>query len=210
MIAEIKRASPSKGLMAEIADPTALAKTYELSGASAISVLTEGRKFLGSLGDFREVRESVSIPLLRKDFLASEYQILEARAYGADIVLLIVAGLSAERLRVLYSLAQDLEMSVLVETHSKAEVDLAIGIGADLIGVNARDLDTFETNRGLFAELIDLIPKDVIKVAESAVRDLSDVREYANAGADMVLVGEALVKGEAAKLIEEFSSVPRV
>jgi indole-3-glycerol phosphate synthase len=209
VIAEIKRASPSKGKLADIREPGELAKTYQSAGAGAISVLTEGRKFLGTLEDFDDVRRSTSIPLLRKDFIASTYQVLEARAHGADIVLLIAAGLEKGALSSLKVLVEDLGMSALIETHNEAEVKLACELGADLIGINARDLETFETNRSLFAELSSLIPPGPIKIAESAVRDLSDVIEYASFGADCVLVGEALVTGDAASLVSSFSDVAK-
>ncbi len=207
VIAEIKRASPSRGIIADIPDPANLARTYQSSGAGAISVLTEGRKFLGSLVDFDQVRSSVSIPLLRKDFIATEYQVLEARAHGADMVLLIAAGLERTKLVGLKKLIEDLGMSALVETHNESEVRLACEIDSELIGINARDLETFETNRPLFGELVSLIPDSVIKIAESAVRGLADVVEYASHGADCVLVGEALVTGDAESLLTSFTEV---
>ncbi|CAB4548073.1 MAG: indole-3-glycerol phosphate synthase TrpC [Actinobacteria bacterium] len=207
VIAEIKRASPSRGIIADIPDPANLAKTYQSSGAGTISVLTEGRKFLGSLVDFDQVRSSVSIPLLRKDFIATEYQVLEARAHGADMVLLIAAGLERTKLVGLKKLIEDLGMSALIETHNESEVRLACEIDSELIGINARDLETFETNRSLFGELVSLIPDSVIKIAESAVRGLADVVEYASHGADCVLVGEALVTGDAESLLTSFTEV---
>jgi indole-3-glycerol phosphate synthase len=207
VIAEIKRASPSKGKLAEIPDPASLAKDYIAGGAKAISVLTEGRKFLGSLDDFNSVREISSVPLLRKDFIANEYQVLEARAHGADIVLLIVAGLELAALRSLKKLIEELGMTAFVETHNQQELEIAAELGASMIGINARDLSTFETDRNLFARLANLLPKDCIKVAESAVRNVSDVEEYAQFGADAVLVGEALVRGDARALLQEFSTV---
>jgi indole-3-glycerol phosphate synthase len=209
VIAEIKRASPSKGKLADIPYPGELSKIYQGAGAGAISVLTEGRKFLGTLDDFDEVRKSASIPLLRKDFIATSYQVLEARAHGADIVLLIAAGLDKKTLSSLKVLIEDLGMCALIETHNEAEVLLACELGAELIGINARDLESFETNRSLFAELSSLIPSGTIKIAESAVRDLSDVIEYASYGADCVLVGEALVTGDAASLLSSFSDVAK-
>jgi len=210
VIAEIKRASPSKGDLAPIPDPAGLAITYESAGASAISVLTEERKFKGSLKDFDAVRRAVEIPLLRKDFIASEYQVLEARAHGADIVLLIVAGLNQPQLQHLYRLIGSLGMTALVETHNREEVLRAVDLGAEVIGINARDLSTFETDRELFGSLVDLLPSGSIAIAESAVRNVEDVVAYAKAGADCVLVGEALVTGEAARLIEEFKTVPKI
>ncbi len=210
VIAEIKRASPSKGDLAPIPDPAGLALTYESAGASAISVLTEERKFKGSLKDFDAVRRAVEIPLLRKDFIASEYQVLEARAHGADIVLLIVAGLNQPQLQHLYRLIGSLGMTALVETHNREEVLRAVDLGAEVIGINARDLSTFETDRELFGSLVDLLPSGSIAIAESAVRNVEDVVAYAKAGADCVLVGEALVTGDAARLIEEFKAVPKI
>ena len=204
VIAEVKRASPSRGDIASIADPAALARRYAESGASAISVLTEQRRFKGSLADLVAVRAVVDVPVLRKDFVSSAYQVLEARAAGADLVLLIVAALPDDELRSLLSLVHDLRMTALVETHDEGEVDRALAAGARLLGVNARDLDTFELDRGLFARVAGRIPADVVKVAESAVRTPEDVAAYRAAGADVVLVGEALVTGDPAVLIEAF------
>ena len=207
VLAEIKRASPSKGALADIPDPALLAETYAAAGASMISVLTEQRRFLGSLDDLIAVRHAVSIPILRKDFVASEYQVFEARAAGADAVLLIVAGLATERIRSLKALIEQLGMTAFVETHSEDEVRLAVDLGAQMIGINARNLSTFETDRELFSRLVSLIPEGSIKVAESAVRNQQDVRDYRNSGADVVLVGEALVKGEPTSLIKSFLEV---
>ena len=210
VIAEIKRASPSKGDLAPIPDPAALALTYESAGASAISVLTEERKFKGSLADLAAVRKAVSIPVLRKDFVSMEQQVLEARAYGADLVLLIVAGLEQNKLEELARFVESFGMTPFVETHSRDEVSRAVDAGAKLIGINARDLSTFETDRNLFEQLAGSLPSDCIAVAESAVRNTQDVSDYAKAGADMVLVGEALVTGEAAQLLGEFTSVGKI
>ena len=207
VLAEIKRASPSKGDLSDIADPVELAQTYQRFGAAAISVLTEERKFKGSLADLAAVRKAVTVPLLRKDFIANEQQILEARAVGADIVLLIVAGLDQRELERLARFTEQLGMTPFVETHSHDEVLRALDAGAQLVGVNARDLSTFETDRDLFARLAHLLPADVVKVAESAVRDVADVERYAAAGADVVLVGEALVTNDAARLLADFTSV---
>jgi indole-3-glycerol phosphate synthase len=196
IIAEVKRASPSRGDMAAITDPAALALTYAAGGASAISVLTEERRFKGSLSDLDAVRSVVDIPVLRKDFIATDYQVYEARAHGADIVLLIVAALEQAELERLYALTLSLGMTALVETHSGHEVARAVDMGAALIGVNARDLDTFELDRDLFGRLADQIPGSTISVAESAVRTADDVAHYRSAGADVVLVGEALVTSD--------------
>jgi indole-3-glycerol phosphate synthase len=207
VLAEIKRASPSRGDLAEITEPVQLAKTYESAGASAISVLTEERKFKGSLADLQAVRKAVAVPLLRKDFIANEQQILEARAFGADIFLLIVAGLDQRTLQRLKRFGEELGMTAFVETHSSDEVQRALDVDARLLGVNARDLSTFETDRNLFGTLVEMIPANVIKVAESAVRNVEDVRHYRGAGADVVLVGEALVTGDAAAMLRDFLAV---
>lgn len=195
IIAEVKRASPSRGPLAEIPDPAALAIAYETGGASAISVLTEGRRFGGSLADLEAVRSAVGIPVLRKDFIATPYQVFEARAAGADLVLLIVAALDTRTITELYGLIGALGMTALVETHDADEVSRALDLGAGLVGVNARDLSTFELDRDLFGRLSDQIPSGVIRVAESAVTTAADVTHYRSAGADIVLVGEALVTG---------------
>ena len=209
VLAEIKRASPSKGNLSSIPDPVALAKTYEENGASAISVLTEERKFRGSLADLSAVRAAVQVPLLRKDFIALEQQLLEARASGADIALLIVAGLDQNTLSRLFGFTIDLGMTPFVETHNAEEVKRALEVGAELLGVNARDLSTFETDRDLFARLVGMIPDTVVKVAESAVRNVDDVRHYAASGADVVLVGEALVTHDPATLLGDFTKVAK-
>lgn len=209
VIAEIKRASPSRGKLAAIPDPKELASIYESAGAAAISVLTEQREFLGSLDDLAEVKANVNIPVLRKDFIANEYQILEARASGADLVLLIAAGLETKRLSELYRFILDLGMTPLVETHSLREVEIASDLGAELVGINARDLSTFETDRDLFGKLSASLPPNCLSVAESAVRSVSDVENYARQGADLVLVGEALVTGDAHQLVSDFARVQR-
>jgi indole-3-glycerol phosphate synthase len=196
IIAEVKRASPSRGSLAEIRDPAGLAVSYQTGGASAISVLTEQRRFGGSLDDLRDVRAAVEVPVLRKDFIGDPYQVLEARAAGADLVLLIVAALDQPVLAELYRLIGELGMTALVEAHSAAEVDRALEIGAQLVGVNARDLTTFQLDRELFGTLAGSIPSGVIRVAESAVTSPADVAHYREAGADVVLIGEALVTGD--------------
>jgi indole-3-glycerol phosphate synthase len=196
IIAEVKRASPSRGALASITDPAALAVSYQTGGASAISVLTEGRRFGGSLDDLEQVRAAVRIPVLRKDFIAEPYQVLEARAAGADLVLLIVAALDQPTLQSLHSLIHELGMTALVETHSADEVQRALDLGAPIVGVNARNLSTFELDRDLFGSLADSTPSGVIRVAESAVLEPADVTHYREAGADVVLIGEALVTGD--------------
>ena len=207
IIAEVKRASPSRGALAEIPDPAHQAGLYEQGGASAISVLTEERRFGGSLADLEAVTSRVGIPVLRKDFIASAYQVFEARAAGADLVLLIVAGLTSQQLRELYALILELGMTPLVETHSAEELEVAIDLGATLIGVNARDLKTLELDRDLFGRLVDRIPADAIKIAESAVLTPDDVAHYRQAGADVVLIGEALVTGDPVATLSRFLEV---
>jgi len=207
VIAEVKRASPSRGDLADIPEPQTLAAQYEAGGASAVSVLTEERKFKGSLADLEAVRKAVSIPVLRKDFIGDEYQVLEARAAGADLVLLIVAALPQDRLVRLHALIRELGMTPLVEAHSDDEVARAVDLGSQLIGVNARDLRTFELDRDLFGRVADQIPAGVIRVAESAVLSVADVERYREAGADAVLVGEALVTGDPIATLQSFVNV---
>jgi indole-3-glycerol phosphate synthase len=207
VIAEVKRASPSRGELAEISDPSTLAAQYEAGGASVVSVLTEERKFKGSLADLEEVRKAVSIPVLRKDFIGDEYQVLEARAAGADLVLLIVAALPQSTLERLYTFTRNLGMTPLVETHSADEVARAVDLGSQLIGVNARDLTTFELDRDLFGRVADQIPAGVVRVAESAVLSVADVKHYREAGADAVLVGEALVTNDPIATLASYLSV---
>ena len=192
VIAEIKRASPSKGHLSDIPDPSALAREYERGGASAISVLTEGRRFLGSLDDLDKVRAAVHIPVLRKDFIVTEYQIWEARAHGADLVLLIVAALDDAKLRSLLDLAHTLDMTVLVETHTREEIQRAIAAGARVIGINARNLKDLKVDVNKYDELAADLPDDVIRVAESGVFGAVELEDYARAGADAVLVGEGV------------------
>lgn len=204
IIAEVKRASPSRGDLAAIPDPALQARLYEQGGASAISVLTEGRRFKGSLADLEAVKGAVRLPVLRKDFIATEYQVLEARASGADLVLLIVAALEQDDLARLHALTLDLGMTPLVETHSADEVSRAAEIGARLIGVNARNLSTFELDRDLFGRLADRIPAGAVKIAESAVLAPADVAHYRAAGADVVLVGEALVTNDPVSTLHAF------
>ncbi len=194
IISEVKRSSPSKGQLARIPDPAALASMYEAGGATAVSVLTEGRRFGGSLEDLDRVRPAVDIPVLRKDFVVTPYQVHEARAHGADLVLLIVAALEQPALVSLLDRVHSLGMTALVETHSRLEALRALDAGARMIGVNARDLRTLEVDRGTIEQVIDVIPAEVIAVAESGMRGPHDVFEYAKVGADAVLVGEALVK----------------
>lgn len=194
VIAEVKRRSPSKGDLAEIRDPAALASAYAAGGAAAISVLTEERRFGGSLADLQAVRAAVDTPLLRKDFMVSTYQLDEARVAGADMALLIVAALDDYQLHDLYHHASGLGLTVLVEVHDEAETERAVALGAQLIGVNARNLKTLAVDPGVFATLAPLIPDDVVTVAESGISGPAEAARYAAQGASVVLVGEALVK----------------
>jgi indole-3-glycerol phosphate synthase len=196
VIAEVKRASPSKGALAAIADPAALAADYEAGGARVISVLTEKRRFGGSLEDLAAVREAVQVPVLRKDFVITSYQLWEARAYGADLVLLIVAALEQNALVSLVERASSIGLVPLVEVHTEEELDRAIEAGATVLGINARNLRTLEVDRSVFAHLAPKVPGGVIKIAESGVRGPHDLLAYAAAGADAVLVGESLVTGK--------------
>ena len=194
VIAEVKRRSPSKGDLADITDPAALAREYAAGGAAAISVLTEQRRFGGSLDDLRAVRAAVDTPLLRKDFIVTAYQLVEARAAGADLALLIVAALTDDQLRALYDEARELGLTVLVEVHDEAETERAVDLGAELIGVNARNLKTLAVDGETFGRLAPLIPDDRVKVAESGIFGPDDVARFVSQGARAVLVGEALVK----------------
>jgi indole-3-glycerol phosphate synthase len=194
VIAEVKRSSPSVGTLAEISDPAALACEYEAGGARVISVLTEKRRFNGSLDDLVAVKSHVDVPVLRKDFIVTPYQIWEARAFGADLVLLIVAALEQNALVSLLERAEGLGMTALVEVHDEDEARRAIDAGARVVGVNARNLKTLEVDRDTFARIAPLLPDSVVKVAESGVRGPHDLLAYAAAGADAVLVGEGLVK----------------
>jgi len=193
VIAEVKRASPSKGPLAEIPDPAELAREYADGGARCISVLTESRWFGGSLDDFDAVRAAVDVPLLRKDFVVSSYQVHEARAHGADLVLLIVAALEQNALVGLLERVESLGMTGLVEVHTEDEADRALAAGARVIGVNARNLRTLEVDRSVFERIAPGLPNMVVKIAESGVRGPHDLIRYASAGADAVLVGEGLV-----------------
>ena len=196
VIAEVKRRSPSKGSLATITDPAGLAADYEAGGASVISVLTEERRFGGSLADLDAVRARVEVPVLRKDFVVSSYQVWEARAHGADLCLLIVAALGQEALISLVERTESLGMTALVEVHDEAEVVRAMDAGASVIGVNARDLTTLEVDTSVFSRIAHVIPAHCLKIAESGVTGAHDLLAYAAHGADAVLVGEALVTGK--------------
>ena len=194
VIAEVKRRSPSKGDLADIPDAAALATAYAAGGAAAISVLTEQRRFGGSLADLRTVRAAVDTPLLRKDFIVTPYQLHESRAAGADLVLLIVAALDQPTLEKLYAEARGLGLTVLVEVHDAEETRRAVDLGAELIGVNARNLKTLDVDPDTFGRLAPLIPAGTVLVAESGIAGVADVERYAAEGANVVLVGEALVR----------------
>ncbi|RBM19702.1 indole-3-glycerol phosphate synthase TrpC [Streptomyces sp. PT12] len=196
VICEVKRSSPSKGALAAIADPAALAADYEAGGAAAISVLTERRRFGGSLDDLKAVRARVDVPVLRKDFIVTAYQLWEARAHGADLALLIVAALEQDALVSLVERAESIGLTPLVEVHDEEEVSRALDAGAKVIGVNARNLKTLDVDRQTFARVAPEIPDHVVKIAESGVRGPHDLIAYANEGADAVLVGESLVTGK--------------
>jgi indole-3-glycerol phosphate synthase len=195
VIAEVKRRSPSRGSLAAIDDPALLAGQYEAGGARVISVLTEQRRFGGSLDDLDAVRAAVHVPVLRKDFVVGSYQVHEARAHGADLVLLIVAALEQNVLIGLRERVESLGMTALVEVHTEEEASRALDAGAQVIGVNARDLHTLDVDRSTFERIAPGLPSHVVKVAESGVRGPLDLIEYAAAGADAVLVGESLVTG---------------
>ena len=197
VIAEVKRRSPSKGELAEIAEPADLAADYADAGARVISVLTEQRRFGGSLADLDAVRKRVpGTPILRKDFIVSPYQVHEARAHGADMVLLIVAALEQNVLEALLDRVESLGMAALVEVHTAEEADRALEAGAKIIGINARNLHTLDVDRDVFGRIAPGLPPEVIKIAESGVRGPSDLMAYAGSGADAVLVGEGLVTSD--------------
>ena len=194
VIAEVKRKSPSKGDLADIPEPAKLAAQYQEAGAAAVSVLTERRRFNGSLEDFDAVRKEISLPMLRKDFMVDEYQFYEARAHGADLILLIVAGLSKSQLNDYFQLTSELGMKALVEVHTNEELEDAMAINPEIVGINSRNLKTLEVNSEVFKELLPRIPANLIKVAESGISSRSDVDLAQDAGANVILVGEALVK----------------
>ncbi|XNZ01073.1 indole-3-glycerol phosphate synthase TrpC [Micrococcus luteus] len=205
VISEVKRSSPSKGALAEIHEPATLARSYERGGASAVSVLTEQRRFGGSLADLDAVRAAVDLPILRKDFTVTEYQIHEARAHGADLVLLIVAALDDAQLRDFLQLTHELGMNALVEAHTHEEIARAVEVDARILGVNVRNLKTLDIDPDRYARLAADLPEHVVRVAESGVESAAQVEQYAAAGADAVLVGEALVKhGAPEQALQQF------
>ncbi|MFC2031318.1 indole-3-glycerol phosphate synthase TrpC [Chloroflexota bacterium] len=194
LIAEVKKASPSKGLLRPHLDPVALAREYEACGASAVSVLTDEHFFQGSLDHLRAVRRSINLPVLCKDFVLDPYQVYRARASGADAILLIVAALSDGDLRSLYQLVRELGMAALVEVHNAVQLEQALRIDPRIIGVNNRNLRTFEVNLETTARLRPLVADSVILVAESGIKTRADVEWLATIGADAILVGEVLVR----------------
>ena len=196
VIAEVKRSSPSKGALASIADPARLAAQYEKAGAHVVSVLTEQRRFGGSLADLDAVRREVDLPILRKDFMIDDYQFYEARAHGADVVLLIVAALSKNQLEDYFLLARELGMRSLIEVHTHDELERALEISPEIIGVNSRNLKTLDVDSQGFADLIPQIPSTIARVAESGISTRQDVVFAQEQGATAILVGEALVRAE--------------
>ncbi|MFT4110667.1 indole-3-glycerol phosphate synthase TrpC [Propionicimonas sp.] len=209
VIAEVKRSSPSKGALAAIEDPAGLAARYAAGGAAAISVLTEKRRFNGSLADLVAVRQAVRTPLLRKDFVVTEYQLWEGRAAGADLALLIVAALSQRQLEDFLAVADGLGVTCLVEVHTAEETRRARDAGARVVGVNNRDLKTLEVDLSHFQELAELLGGDVVKVAESGILDVEDAARMRSAGADAVLVGEMLVRsGDPRSVVAALGALP--
>ena len=196
VIAEVKRSSPSKGALASIGDPAGLAAIYEEAGAHVVSVLTEQRRFGGTLADLDAVRKAIDLPILRKDFMVDEYQFYEARAHGADVVLLIVAALSKNQLEDYFHLSTELGMRSLIEVHTNDELERALDISPEIIGVNSRNLKTLEVDSRAFAELIPQIPSSIARVAESGISSRAEVVFAQECGATAILVGEALVRSE--------------
>ena len=194
VIAEVKRSSPSKGALAPITDPAGLAASYAEAGAAVISVLTEQRRFGGTLADLDAVRKAVELPILRKDFMVDEYQFYEARAHGADVILLIVAALSKNQLDDYFHLSKELGMRALIEVHTPGELESALEISPEIVGVNSRNLKTLDVDASAFAELIPQIPNSIARVAESGISTRSDVEFAHEHGATAILVGEALVR----------------
>ena len=194
LIAEVKRSSPSKGDLSVIADPVSLALDYQNGGADVISVLTEERRFKGKISDLIAIRAAVNLPILRKDFIVTEFQVFESRIIGSDLILLIVAGLSKSQLVDFYQLAVGLGMDVLVEVHDLKEAEVALDIGSKIIGVNSRNLKTLEVDENNFQLILPQLPRSVLKVAESGISTRSQVSSVQELGAKAVLIGEALVK----------------
>lgn len=196
LIAEVKRSSPSKGVLAEISDPAQLAIKYQNGGADVISVLTEQRRFNGQISDLLSVRSAIEIPVLRKDFIVTEFQVYESRLIGSDLILLIVAGLSDSQLKDYYQLATELGMDVLVEVHDEDEAAKALEINSEIIGINSRNLKTLEVSNANFELIFPNLPENVIKVAESGISTREQVAAVEKLGANAILVGETLVKSD--------------
>jgi len=199
LIAEVKKASPSKGVIRHVFDPVAIAKSYAESGAAAISVLTDSEYFQGSLNYLAEIKKALEnklVPLLRKDFILDPYQVYQSRAYGADALLLIVSLLTVQDFHELFNLSEELGMACLVEVHKENELEKALEVGASIIGINNRDLDTFEVNIETTGRLRPLIPSGKIVVGESGIHGTADMEKMRRWGVDAVLVGEWLMKGD--------------
>ncbi len=210
LIAECKRRSPGAGSIRPGLDPAALAREYEQAGASALSVLTDERYFGGALGDLSVARSATALPALRKDFTLDPLHVVEARAAGADAVLLIVRILTDGELHALHGEAKGLGMAVLVEVHDRAELRRALALGADVIGINNRDLSTFRTDLGTTVALLDEVPDGVTVVSESGIRDRADVERLGDAGVHAILVGETLLRApHPGRTATELASVPR-
>ncbi|OGK87369.1 MAG: indole-3-glycerol phosphate synthase [Candidatus Rokubacteria bacterium GWC2_70_16] len=206
LIAEVKRASPSRGVLSAALDPAAQARAYAAAGAAALSVLTDEKYFHGTLGDLAAVRAAVTLPVLRKEFILDEYQLWESRAAGADAVLLIVAALGGGLLRELFQAAKGAGLGTLVEAHTAREVEEALAVGARVVGVNNRDLQTLETDLAASVALLALIPPEHVAVSESGISTRQDVERVVAAGAQAVLVGEALVRaGDIAAKVRELT-----
>jgi len=204
IISEVKRSSPSKGALADIPSPGKLAEQYQLGGAAVVSVLTEERRFKGSREDFSQVRSAIELPVLRKDFIVTEFQVLESRLLGADLLLLIVAGLSKSQYVDFYQMATELGMDVLVEVHNYDELESALDVKPSIIGINSRNLKTLELDPLVFDELLPQVPRGIIRVAESGISTRDEVSHIEELGGKAILVGETLVKaGNPAKAIAE-------
>jgi indole-3-glycerol phosphate synthase len=210
LIAEVKKASPSKGVLIDPFDPQELAHIYAENGAAAISILTDTPFFQGHLDHLRVAKQAVNIPVLRKDFTIAPYQVYEGRAVGADAMLLIVMALEDAQLKDLHALILELGMAALVEVHNEAEMERALAIGASLIGVNNRDLRTFQEDLTITVRVAAIAPPNITLVAESAIRSVDDVRRMGEIGAHAILVGEGLVKSaNIGEQVRRFSSQPR-
>lgn len=205
LIAEVKKASPSKGVIREDFDPVAIAKTYEANGASCLSVLTDEPYFQGKDEYLEQIRAAVNLPLLRKDFMLDAYQVYEARALGADCILLIMAALTDAKAQELYSLATSLSLDTLFEVHDEEELDRCLALGPKMVGVNNRNLKTLEVDLDTGIELSSLMPRGIIKVAESGIADFKTVQMYQSAGFSAFLIGESLMRqpdiGKATRMI---------